>query len=368
MPKENIDYSNTIIYKVFCKDENIKDIYVGHTTNFIKRKYQHKICSTNLSNKLKIYDIIRKNGGWDNWDMIEIAKYCCKDSAEARIKEQEHFDLLKPSLNIINLSLDATSFCCEYCDYYTDKKYNWDRHILTSLHKNNKNTKLNKDNSSKYYCEHCDFETNEKFNWDRHISTTKHLKRIKDKNQDQISDKDQSIDKELLMFLIKENSEFKNLMMEVIKNGTMNNSHNHTNNSHNKSFNLNFFLNETCKNAMNIMDFVDSIKLQLSDLENVGEVGYVKGISNIIVKNLKQLDVTERPIHCTDSKREVVYVKDDNKWEKDTENKNMLKKLIKKVSKKNISLIPEFKAKYPDCIYSNSKKSDQYNKIIVEAY
>jgi hypothetical protein len=153
-----------------------------------------------------------------------------------------------------------------------------------------------------------------------------------------------------------------NLMMQVIKNGTTQNSHN-TSNSHNKAFNLQFFLNETCKDAMNITDFVESIKLQLSDLEKVGEIGYVEGISNIIVKNLKDLDVTLRPVHCTDKKRETMYVKDEDKWEKDEEQKKM-HKLVRKVADKNARMVPKFKEAHPDCA---SRFSDQYNKIIMEA-
>ena len=165
--------------------------------------------------------------------------------------------------------------------------------------------------------------------------------------------------------LIKENNEFKNMMMEVIKNGTHNNNNN-TNNSHNKAFNLQFFLNETCKDAMNITDFVESIKLQLSDLENVAEVGYVEGISNIIVKNLKKLDVTQRPVHCTDKKRETMYVKDEDTWEKDEENKQM-HKVVKKVTDKNARLILKYKEAHPDCMTYHSRFNDKYNKIIVES-
>ena len=180
---------------------------------------------------------------------------------------------------------------------------------------------------------------------------------------------DEITDKELMLALIKDSSEVKNMIMEVIKNGINNNNNNnnttHTN-SHNKAFNLNFFLNETCKDAMNIMDFVDSIKLQLSDLEKVGELGYVEGISNIIVKNLKELDVTQRPVHCTDKKRETMYVKDENKWEKDDE-KLKLHKVIRKVTCKNQNLIPKFKEIHPDYNKYHSKFSDQYNKIIVES-
>jgi len=174
--------------------------------------------------------------------------------------------------------------------------------------------------------------------------------------------------KEFMKYLMQENSEMKGMMMEVIKNGTISNSHNtiSTNNSHNKAFNLQFFLNETCKDAMNITDFVESIKLQLSDLENVAEVGYVEGISNIIVKNLKKLDVTQRPVHCTDKKRETMYVKDENTWEKDEENTKM-HRVVKKVTDKNARLILKYKEVHPDCMTYHSRYSDQYNKIIVES-
>ena len=196
---------------------------------------------------------------------------------------------------------------------------------------------------------------------------------INDNLSAETGDKDQ-----LILMLIKQNSEliketsdFKTIMMEqssmmmkVIENGTHNTT-THTN-SHNKAFNLNFFLNETCKDAMNITDFVESIKLQLSDLERVGEVGYVEGISNIIVKNLKNLDVTQRPVHCTDKKRETMYIKDEDTWEKDDEQKKM-HKMVRKVADKNARMLPKFKEAHPDCLKSTSRYSDQYNKIIMEA-
>jgi hypothetical protein len=168
---------------------------------------------------------------------------------------------------------------------------------------------------------------------------------------------------------MKENTELKHMIIDVCKNISNtqnNNSFNHTN-SHNKTFNLQFFLNETCKDAMNIMDFVETVKLKLSDLEKVGEIGYVDGISNIIVENLNALDETKRPVHCTDTKREVLYIKDDNKWEKEDEDKNKLRKVIKKIAYKNQRLLPEFKKEHPDCGKYHSKYSDQYNKLIVES-
>jgi hypothetical protein len=118
---------------------------------------------------------------------------------------------------------------------------------------------------------------------------------------------------------------------------------------------------------MNIMDFVNSIQLQLSDLESVGKLGFVEGISNIITTNLKALDITQRPVHCTDNKRETIYIKDENKWEKEDDQKVKLRKAIKKIATKNLCLIPKFKEAHPDCNRSSSRFADQYNKIIIEA-
>jgi hypothetical protein len=115
------------------------------------------------------------------------------------------------------------------------------------------------------------------------------------------------------------------------------------------------------------MDFVESIKLQLSDLEKVGEVGYTQGISNIITTNLKALDVTQRPVHCTDKKRETMYIKDDDKWEKEDDHNSKLRKVIRRVANKNIKLLPVFREKYPEYNNSSSKISDKYDKIALEA-
>jgi hypothetical protein len=227
-----------------------------------------------------------------------------------------------------------------------------------------------KSQEKKFICSQCNKEYKDNSGLWRHKKKECNEKNKEKKND--ISDNKDLIlllindNKELRNLLLeqcKEKDEYKNMVMKVLENGTHNTTHT---NSHNKAFNLNFFLNETCKDAMNIMDFVDSIKLQLSDLEKVGELGFVDGISNIIVKNLKELDITERPIHCTDKKREVLYVKDENKWEKDEE-KNKIKKAIKRVANKNIRLLPSFKEKYPDCNKSASNHSDKYNKIIVES-
>jgi hypothetical protein len=291
---------------------------------------------------------------------------------------------------IKKLEKNFAKFCCEVCNFKCSQKCDWERHIIRAKHVdahigNQKEIKkLEKTffcncgkkfitnsglwkHKSKKTCLTKNYSIKEEFN-----CKTKEEK--KETSAIDINDKDQ-----LILFLIKQNSELikeqgsikqmmieqQNIVLEIAKNGTNNTTTTHTN-SHNKAFNLNLFLNETCKDAMNIMDFVESINLQLSDLEGVGEKGYIEGISNIIVKNLKALDITQRPVHCTDKKRETLYVKDDNKWEKDDENVKM-HKMIRKVQDKNFRMIKKFKEKYPEYYKASSKQSDVYNNIIIES-
>jgi hypothetical protein len=266
---------------------------------------------------------------------------------------------------IKKLKKNLQRFCCEPCDFKCYMKCDWDRHVLRPKHL--KCTQGNdmeiKKLKKTYNCDCSKLYLSASGLW-KHKKVCNQISSQEDKDIDDNKDTD---DKELIMMLVKQNSE----LLEVIKGGTHNNNNSHNNtintNSLNKTFNLQFFLNETCKDAMNIMDFVDSIKLELSDLENVGRIGYVEGISNIITKNLKALDITQRPIHCADKKREVVYVRDENKWEKEDEEKKTLRKLIKRVASKNFRLVPKFKEVHPDYGKASSKISDQYNKIIIES-
>ena len=280
-----------------------------------------------------------------------------------------------------NVAKNRIIYECNICNYNTSNKYDYEKHVNTIKHKNNElatksailATNLSqKSQDHNFICYNCNRHYKDKSGLWRHKQKCK-LKEDCECETEQEKKYDEVTDKNLIMMLINENKELKtmmleqqNMMMKVIENGTNNTTNITHTNSHNKAFNLNFFLNETCKDAMNIMDFVDSIKLQLSDLEGVGELGYVAGISNIIVKNLKELDVTQRPVHCTDKKRETMYIKDEDKWEKDEEKKK-LHKVVRKVTCKNQNLIPKFKEKHPDCNTYHSKFSDQYNKIIIES-
>ena len=276
-------------------------------------------------------------------------------------------------------SKNSQEYICIFCDFICSKRGDYNRHILRPKHVEmtqmiQNDTKKTSKNSQKYICKcgsiykhHSGLYRHKKIcKFDN--SMTNSITNMKEEEYFKMSNS--VTDKDLIIMLIKQNTdlvketnEFKNIMMEVIKNGTNNTTHT---NSHNKSFNLQFFLNETCKNAMNITEFVDSLKLQVSDLEKVGELGYIEGISSIIVKNLKEMDITQRPVHCTDKKRETIYIKDENKWEKDDENKKM-HKMVRRIADKNVRLLPNFKEKYPDYNKASSKISDKYNKIIIES-
>jgi hypothetical protein len=252
-------------------------------------------------------------------------------------------------------------FECSFCDYNTRSKKDFSKHIATLKHKNRQeSTKINQKSQKipKHLICECGKVYKERSGLWRH----------KQKQTCHYLSETEPTDKQLVMMLLKENSDLKNMVIDVCqKIQPLNNIVNsHNVNSNNKTFNLHVFLNEHCKDAMNIMDFVDSLKLQLTDLESVGKMGFVNGISNIIVKNLNSLDETKRPIHCTDAKREILYIKDQDKWEKEQENKK-IRKAIKQIAHKNSKLLPEFKEKYPDCIKSTSIYSDQLNKLIIEA-
>ena len=273
------------------------------------------------------------------------------------------------------LQKDYIHYYCESCQYTTSRKSSYNKHVLTSKHINHVTgtqmetkscEKLQKSCKTQFICKDCNKEYSNKSGlWKHKVKckiTTSNFS-FESNNKDDII--------HLLLKqnndLIKEQSDIKQIIMEIVKNGTNNTITNNNINSHNKTFNLQVFLNETCKDAMNISDFIETVKLQVSDLENVGKVGYIEGISNIIIKNLQALEVEKRPVHCTDQKREVMYVKEDNVWEKDDEANKKLRKAIRMIAHKNICLFKDFRDKYPDCEEYDSKKNSQYNKIVYEA-
>ena len=262
--------------------------------------------------------------------------------------------------NLVPKSTDL--FICEMCDFKTSRNSHYVRHKNTSKHEKLQKTTNLVQKVPCYTCE-CGKE------YSHHSSLWKHKKKCSNKKEKDLEkEKEKEEGKiDLVTFLLKENNELKSMILEVCKNMKSITTNNTNSNNNNTTFNLQFFLNETCKDAINLSEFVDTIKLELTDLENVGSKGYVAGISDIILKNLKPLDVTMRPVHCSDLKREVVYVKEENVWSNDSKENQQLKKAIKQVTNKNISIIKEWKEKYPDCVNSDSRKSDIYNQIIGES-
>lgn len=269
-----------------------------------------------------------------------------------------------------NQQNSALKFYCKFCDYGTSRKCNYDSHIISTRH--SKNAELDTDGNeiqqiqqkisdSQYICDFCDKP------FKNRSGLWKHNKKCKPSSN--------IITTELVIELIKDNKELKNIILEqnntinnMVKNNlstnvSTNNSHN-TTNSHNKAFNLNVFLNETCKEAINISDFVNSIKVSFDDLENTGRKGYIDGISNIITKNLNNLEEHYRPIHCSDFKREILYIKDNDEWTKESDSKPILTKAIKVIANENIKQIKSWREKYPDCTDSDSKKNNLYLKIV----
>ena len=265
---------------------------------------------------------------------------------------------------------NITDFFCEKCNFKCSRKWLWERHILTSKHKNTYNYLQISDKK----CYNCECGKN----YSHRQSLYNHKKNCKGIEYEQ-SDNNDIIDSNLIVQLLKQNEDFKTMLLEqnnkmietvqeVCKNSTNIVNNTSINNSNNKAFNLNVFLNETCKDAMDINDFIDSVKLQLSDLELVGKLGFVDGISSIIIKNLKALKVNERPVHCTDLKRESMYVKDQGIWEKQEGDYKNLRKVIKRIAFKNSKNLSLYKELHPDYNDYYSKHSDHYLKLQIEAF
>jgi hypothetical protein len=254
-----------------------------------------------------------------------------------------------------------------------------DRHLLTRKHLNGNNLEVKKHKKT-YFCS-CGNTYN------THSGLWKHKQKCsKESELESVIEPDEnSIKKDELKLVIldivknnhelqkqfneiqKQNIELQKQMIEVCKTAQITNINTMNNcNNNNKTFNLQVFLNETCKDAMNLSEFIENISLQVSDLECVGKLGYVEGVSNIIIKNLNALDITQRPMHCTDKKRETMYVKDDDEWQKEQDDKKHIKRVISSIVSKNLELLTEYENKYPECMNPESKKSDEYNKIIME--
>jgi hypothetical protein len=265
----------------------------------------------------------------------------------------------------------AFKYYCIFCDYGSNKKCNYNTHISCLKHYKHCKMETNGNQiqpiqpkisqTNQTTCQHCNKQFKHRSGLWKHNKKCANIKQDNEHIYQGINIKDKDA---LVLHLLQQNGELQNKIIDLSSQTSIHNIHNNSHNTTNNAFNLNFFLNETCKHAMNITDFVSSIQLNLEDLEHTGRTGYIEGVSNIILKNLSKLEQHLRPLHCSDSKREVLYIKDNNEWTKETEDKPILTKAIKTIANKNIKQISKWKDNYPDCIKSDSRKNDLYLKIV----
>jgi len=285
---------------------------------------------------------------------------------------------------------------CELCNYTTSDLANYKKHLLTAKHKRlskilDYGKESEKCTTLTYYCECCELITKNKYDFNRHTQTKKHKlsSMILNKNDcieikpnEESTSEQNSLQKQynvsndltldIVMELLKQNKDIQNSLAEqnkelqntILELSKQNKVINTTNNiTNNNQFNLNVFLNEECKNALNIADFIDSLKLTVNDIEETGKLGYTQGITRIFIKALKDLDVNMRPFHCTDIKRETVYIKDQDTWEKENAEKTKLRNVLKQIARKNLKMLPEWQEQNPDFRYLDTPENEKFMQI-----
>jgi hypothetical protein len=268
---------------------------------------------------------------------------------------------------------ELNEYVCDYCHYLCCKKSDYIKHLNTAKHKKKINLNTNEQETLSpilFICKNCNKSYKGRNGLWYHeqkcgINKSENIKIEITKPENIIVDSSSNEIKvltDLVLELVKSNNDLQKQVLEMCKNNNNTTINNNTN-SHNKTFNLQVFLNEECKDAMNMSDFINSIEIKVSDLVNIGKLGYVEGMSNIIIKQLNDTDINKRPVHCSDAKRETLYVKEENKWEKDTQETKQMLTAVWGVNKKNYKLLANWKETHPDCMSSKSNQSDEYMKI-----
>jgi hypothetical protein len=288
--------------------------------------------------------------------------------------------------SVTNKVLESTEsiiiFFCEKCNYKTSDKSNYKKHCLTARHKlvtngDNKSTFSTESTSEILQCRKCN-KTYKSRN-----GLWLHSKNCSQENNITTLIENPVIDTNLIIKLIQQNENLQNLLVqqaaehsqkqsELIhklvdrepSNTIVNGNNNTTNN--NQKFNLNFFLNETCKDAMNIQEFMENLRITFNDLLKIGDDGFVSGVTDIFIKELRELDINRRPIHCTDSKRDTIYLKENGEWNKDDKDKTKLKQLIEKVEYKNVAVLQQWCNDTPDSKINNSDNNLLRDKIYLQ--
>ena len=258
----------------------------------------------------------------------------------------------------------AKNFECKKCDYSCSKESDFNKHLATLKHKKN-DTELPENRLPEYKC-----KCGKVYSFRQGLSVhKKKCKQDAENNDTDVSVKpDYNILTSMMLEIMKSNNDLQKQLVDICKtNSTIISNSNIKSHNNNKTFNLQFFLNEQCKDAMNISDFANSFELELSDLESVGDLGYVEGITKIFVDKLNSMDIYKRPIHCSDAKRETLYVKDDNKWEKEERNNPKIRYAIKTISFRNMKLAVLWSETYPESKDCDSHVNERYMKLIKES-
>jgi hypothetical protein len=397
-------------------------VYVGYTTNFIQRKYFHKNnCVNHEASNYddRLYAVIRKHGGWENWKMENIHVCNCEDYNAAKKVTQEYAVMLRATLNSIELTpsnvllptmvIEPTNACkkpniktknpknpltffCDICDYVTSNKKDFNKHINTIKHINNKKStehnmvcecgKTYINRSSLFnHRKVCPMKCKDGNNLGEGVhekvvkSEDNLILQIQEGEKGEKGENDESIkitkdmflklinDNQEMIKIIKEQQQQINLIIPKISNvGPTTTNNNTTMNNTNNNFNLNFFLNEKCKDALNMSEFIESLKITLEDLQYSRSNGLVQGISNVMIRGLKELDIYKRPIHCTDVKRDTMYIKDKEKWEKDEKHEKM-KNTIIKIANKERNAISAWVDINPDWFDTEAKQMEYLTLI-----
>ena len=270
---------------------------------------------------------------------------------------------------------NAEKFICEECDFKCCKKSDYNRHLSTRKHKILTNTsQKNAENINEklFFCD-CGNSYKHRQSLYKHQQKCTFINEEKETN----NGGNGGIDKEILLHIINDNKDMKQMMMEQQKqiieiipkigNTTNNNTNSNCHNTTNK-FNMNIFLNETCKDAMPLVEFINNLKLSVEDLDNTGKEGLVKGLTDIITKGLNELDITKRPIHCSDIKRETLYIKDEDKWIKDDKDKSMVSHAIRKVKRDADRFFPKWLEQHPNCWEQESPYHEQYMTMVTNRF
>ena len=299
----------------------------------------------------------------------KICDYKCSrpDTLVRHCLTSKHQKVVNQLTNIVEIAENEvdSSYFCAVCDYSCPRKDTFSRHLSSQKHSKNQKI-LDIKNKKIFQCPTCDKEYKHRQSLNIHTKTCTQINSL----PISLAKNDETSElKNLVLELVKNHTELQKQILEVCKgsNNQIITNNNNTINSHNKTFNLQIFLNDTCKNAMNLTDFVNSLQIDLADLESVGELGFVNGLSKLIISGLNDLEECERPVHCSDLKRESMYVKEDNKWEKEDAENTKMKKALKQIAHKNIKMLPVWKIKNPDCKRSESPLSDKYSHMVIEA-